>query len=268
MTDRFLQTELELDYHKSVLLRSSGITRSLKLSATKSGITGLFCMKLPVHCRQCAMLEANLSLTATEGLTTMKSVSHFVHFSLFRLLLDTGPLDYQECVVDIESRLRMEGVELKEEWQDEDFPIPLPEDDSTEADILAITGPGNQPGSLEVNENKGRKKLMAPDISLTLDPSDGSVLSDDLDESGEIDLDGLDTPSENSNEFEWEDDLPKPKTTEVIRKGSITEYTAAEEKEDGRRWRMFRIGEQDHRVDMKAIEPYKKVISHGGYGKI
>ncbi|KAM7157732.1 BCL2/adenovirus E1B 19 kDa protein-interacting protein 2 isoform 3-T3 [Molossus nigricans] len=159
----------------------------------------------------------------------------------------------------------MEGVELKEEWQDEDFPIPLPEDDSIEADILTVTGPESQPGSLEVNGNKVRKKLMAPDISLTLDPSDGSVLSDDLDESGEIDLDGLDTPSENSNEFEWEDDLPKPKTTEVIRKGSITEYTAAEEKEDGRRWRMFRIGEQDHRVDMKAIEPYKKVISHGGY---
>ncbi|XP_030892046.1 BCL2/adenovirus E1B 19 kDa protein-interacting protein 2 isoform X6 [Leptonychotes weddellii] len=100
----------------------------------------------------------------------------------------------------------MEGVELKEEWQDEDFPIPLPEDDSMEADILAVTGPESQP-----------------------------------------------------------DDLPKPKTTEIIRKGSITEYTAAEEKEDGRRWRMFRIGEQDHRVDMKAIEPYKKVISHGGY---
>uniref|UniRef100_A0A2K6C6M8 BCL2 interacting protein 2 n=1 Tax=Macaca nemestrina TaxID=9545 RepID=A0A2K6C6M8_MACNE len=177
---------------------------------------------------------------------------------------DIGSLDYQEFVVDIESRLRMEGVELKEEWQDEDFPIPLPEDDSIEADILAITGPEEQPGSLEVNGNKVRKKLMAPDISLTLDPSDGSVLSDDLDESGEIDLDGLDTPSENSNEFEWEDDLPKPKTTEVIRKGSIAEYTAAEEKEDGRRWRMFRIGEQDHRVDMKAIEPYKKVISHGG----
>ncbi|XP_072664942.1 BCL2/adenovirus E1B 19 kDa protein-interacting protein 2 isoform X5 [Canis lupus baileyi] len=156
----------------------------------------------------------------------------------------------------------MEGVELKEEWQDEDFPIPLPEDDGMEADILAVTGPESQP---EVNGNKVRKKLMAPDISLTLDPSDGSVLSDDLDESGEIDLDGLDTPSENSNEFEWEDDLPKPKTTEIIRKGSITEYTAAEEKEDGRRWRMFRIGEQDHRVDMKAIEPYKKVISHGGY---
>lgn len=45
---------------------------------------------------------------------------------------------------------------------------------------------------------------MAPDISLTLDPSDGSVWSDDLGESGEIDLDDLDTPSEDSNEFEWE----------------------------------------------------------------
>ncbi|XP_068954499.1 BCL2/adenovirus E1B 19 kDa protein-interacting protein 2 isoform X2 [Petaurus breviceps papuanus] len=175
----------------------------------------------------------------------------------------SGSLDCQEFVVDIEARLRMEGVELKEEWQDEDFPIPLPEDDNIEADVLS--GPEHQPGPLEVNGNKVRKKLMAPDISLTLDRSDGSILSDDLDESGEIDLDGLDTPSENSNEFEWEDDLPKPKTTEVIRKGSITEYTAAEEKEDGRRWRMFRIGEQDHRVDMKAIEPYKKVISHGGY---
>ncbi|XP_074090377.1 BCL2/adenovirus E1B 19 kDa protein-interacting protein 2 isoform X2 [Macrotis lagotis] len=177
----------------------------------------------------------------------------------------SSSLDYQEFVVDIETRLRMEGVELKEEWQDEDFPIPLPEDDSIEADVLAVAGSEHQPDPLEINGNKVRKKLMAPDISLTLDRSDGSILSDDLDESGEIDLDGLDTPSENSNEFEWEDDLPKPKTTEVIRKGSIAEYTAAEEKEDGRRWRMFRIGEQDHRVDMKAIEPYKKVISHGGY---
>lgn len=56
----------------------------------------------------------------------------------------------------------------------------------------------------EGNGTKLRKKLMAPDISLTLDPSEESVLSDDLDESGEIDLDDLDTPSENSNEFEWE----------------------------------------------------------------
>nr|XP_033776187.1 BCL2/adenovirus E1B 19 kDa protein-interacting protein 2 isoform X1 [Geotrypetes seraphini] len=177
----------------------------------------------------------------------------------------SGFLDRQESVATTEARLRMEGVELKEEWQDEDFPRPLPEDDHLEGDFLASTGDSHSaPNPLEVNGNKrGKKKLIAPDISLTLDRSDGSVLSEDFD-STELDLDDLDTP-EDSNEFEWEDDLPKPKTTEIHRKGSIPEYTASEEKEDGRRWRMFRIGEQDHRVDMKAIEPYKKVISHGGY---
>lgn len=62
------------------------------------------------------------------------------------------------------------------------------------------------------------------------------------------------------------DDLPKPKTTELLQKGveSIQEFSASEEREEGRRWRVFRIGEQEHRVDMKAIEPYKRVISHGG----
>ncbi|XP_030044313.1 BCL2/adenovirus E1B 19 kDa protein-interacting protein 2 isoform X2 [Microcaecilia unicolor] len=178
----------------------------------------------------------------------------------------SGTLERQESVATTEARLRMEGVELKEEWQDEDFPRPLPEDDQLEGDFLASTETDSHsaPNPLEVNENKrGRKKLIAPDISLTLDRSDGSILSEDFD-STELDLDGLDTP-EDSNEFEWEDDLPKPKTTDIHRKGSIPEYTASEEKEDSRRWRMFRIGDQDHRVDMKAIEPYKKVISHGGY---
>lgn len=51
---------------------------------------------------------------------------------------------------------------------------------------------------------KAKKKLAAPDISLTLDRSEGSLLSDELDESTELDLDDIDTPSENSNEFEWE----------------------------------------------------------------
>lgn len=62
------------------------------------------------------------------------------------------------------------------------------------------------------------------------------------------------------------DDLPKPKTTELLQKGveSVQEYSALDEREEVRRWRVFRIGDQEHRVDMKAIEPYKRVISHGG----
>lgn len=45
---------------------------------------------------------------------------------------------------------------------------------------------------------------------------------------------------------------------------SVQEYSAADERDESRRWKVLRIGEQEHRVDMKAIEPYKKVISHGG----
>ncbi|XP_013859061.1 BCL2/adenovirus E1B 19 kDa protein-interacting protein 2 isoform X2 [Austrofundulus limnaeus] len=179
----------------------------------------------------------------------------------------TGSLERQESVATTEARLRMEGVELKEEWQDEDFPRPLPEEEELEDKLFAGTSEETDPGYAVNQGKRTKKKLLAPDISLTLDRSEGSVLSDELEESTELDLDGIDTPSDNSNEFEWEDDLPKPKPTELLRKDveTVQEYSASEEREEGRRWRLFRVGDQDHKVDMKAIEPYKKVISHGGY---
>lgn len=54
------------------------------------------------------------------------------------------------------------------------------------------------------NGKNSKRRLLAPEISLNLDRSEGSMLSDELDESTELDLDGIDTPSDNSNEFEWE----------------------------------------------------------------
>lgn len=41
-------------------------------------------------------------------------------------------------------------------------------------------------------------------MSLTLDRSEGSLLSDELEEITDLDLDDMETPSDNSNEFEWE----------------------------------------------------------------
>eukprot|EP00063_Salmo_salar_P064814 XP_014039649.1 PREDICTED: BCL2/adenovirus E1B 19 kDa protein-interacting protein 2-like [Salmo salar] len=109
----------------------------------------------------------------------------------------------------------MEGVELKEEWQDEDFPRPLPEEEEEDIqlDEDLFTGPSGEGQSasaggysaLSGGGKKTKKKLAAPDISLTLDRSEGSLLSDELEEeSAELDLDDIDTPSDNSNEFEWE----------------------------------------------------------------
>ena len=45
---------------------------------------------------------------------------------------------------------------------------------------------------------------------------------------------------------------------------AIPEYSAAEERRDSTLWRSVAIGEQEHQVDMKCIEPYRRVVSHGG----
>ncbi|KAM9367425.1 protein prune homolog 2 isoform 2-T2 [Phaethornis superciliosus] len=126
------------------------------------------------------------------------------------------------------------------------------------------------PNSLDLNgSNPRRIKLTAPNINLSLDQSEGSVLSDDnLDTPDEIDInvDDLDTPDEaDSFEYTGQEDQTAPKDASQEESESIPEYTAEEEREDNRLWRTVVIGEQEQRIDMKVIEPYKKVISHGGY---
>ncbi|XP_071322519.1 protein prune homolog 2 isoform X1 [Trachinotus anak] len=115
-----------------------------------------------------------------------------------------------------------------------------------------------------------RKKLSAPRISLSLDQSEDDLgeTPDDLD----INVDDLDTPDEGDyldytdHETDWEAD-----TNTAGRSGTsepydpIPTYSAEEERQDGKLWRTVIIGEQEHRINMKIIEPYMRVISHGGY---
>ncbi|XP_074712266.1 protein prune homolog 2 isoform X1 [Strix uralensis] len=126
------------------------------------------------------------------------------------------------------------------------------------------------PNSLDLNGSHPRRiKLTAPNINLSLDQSDGSVLSDDnLDTPDEIDInvDDLDTPDEaDSFEYTGQEEQTATKDASQEESESIPEYTAEEEREDNRLWRTVVIGEQEQRIDMKVIEPYRRVISHGGY---
>ncbi|XP_072007018.1 protein prune homolog 2 isoform X4 [Engystomops pustulosus] len=126
------------------------------------------------------------------------------------------------------------------------------------------------PNSLDLNGSHARKiKLTAPNINLSLDHSEGSVLSDDnLDtpDELEINVDDLDTPDEaDSFDYTGNDDRPALGHSLQRDSESIHEYTAEEEREDNKLWRTVIIGDQEQRIDMKVIEPYKKVISHGGY---
>ncbi|XP_040211889.1 protein prune homolog 2 isoform X6 [Rana temporaria] len=126
------------------------------------------------------------------------------------------------------------------------------------------------PNSLDLNGSHARKiKLTAPNINLSLDHSEGSILSDDnLDTPDELDInvDDLDTPDEaDSFDYTGQDDRPALGHSVQQNFDSIEEYTAEEERADNKLWRTVIIGEQEQRINMKAIEPYKKVISHGGY---
>ncbi|KAK5870313.1 hypothetical protein PBY51_024963 [Eleginops maclovinus] len=139
-----------------------------------------------------------------------------------------------------EATLRMENLEVKDEWQDEDFPRPLPEygdmdpscgltDDRTPPLSLDVSPPGGGGG---VSSSRKRRTLVAPEMNLSLDRSEGSLLSDDfLDTPDDLDInvDDIDTPDEtdslefitNGNELEWEDDTPVASAKAAPADGSV-----------------------------------------------
>ncbi|KAM6985435.1 protein prune homolog 2 isoform 1-T1 [Aplochiton taeniatus] len=114
-----------------------------------------------------------------------------------------------------------------------------------------------------------RKKLSAPPISLSLDQSEDDLLEtpDDLD----INVDDLDTPDEGDyldytdHEMDWEDPPAANRSAAREPCEPIPTCSAEEERQDAKLWRTVVIGEQEHRINMKSIEPYQRVVSHGGY---
>ncbi|XP_008826481.1 bcl-2/adenovirus E1B 19 kDa-interacting protein 2-like protein isoform X2 [Nannospalax galili] len=124
-----------------------------------------------------------------------------------------------------------------------------------------------------------RKRLSAPELQLSLTEESGESgaspshsASSSSDGSLDLEIDELETPSDSEqldggHEFEWEDDLPRAEglvaseAAERLGRGCVWDVAG----EDGHRWRVFRTGQQEQRVDMTIIEPYKKILSHGGY---
>lgn len=160
-----------------------------------------------------------------------------------------------------EATLRMDSMEVKDEWQDEDFPRPLPEDGDGLTDnrsnvpsSLSVGGSGSGSGS---GPQRVRRPLVAPDLNLSLDQSDGSLLSDAVETPDDLDVDDVETPDD--TELEWEDDTPVASAKRLP--------GDAEEQSDssGRLWRTVIIGDQEQRIDMQAIRPYLRAVTHGGY---
>ncbi|XP_030640084.1 caytaxin [Chanos chanos] len=179
--------------------------------------------------------------------------------------------------------LRLDNMEVRDEWQDEDFPRPLPEEGSMEPACGLTEGRTSPPNSLHVGGSGGcsahrkRRTLVAPDMNLSLDQSEGSLLSDDLLDTPDdldINVDDIETPDDtdslefisNGNDLEWEDDTPVASAKAGPGDGADQVCDAVDGVGgNGRLWRTVIIGEQEHRIDMQVIRPYVRVISHGGY---
>ncbi|XP_060117315.1 bcl-2/adenovirus E1B 19 kDa-interacting protein 2-like protein [Heteronotia binoei] len=166
-------------------------------------------------------------------------------------------------------------MELKEEWQDDEFPRPLPEEVSEEDfEDCSLDSPAVAPNTLELcGRRRMKKRLAAPDLG------EGTVRSGESplhtpDGSLDINVDELETPSdselqegsENGHEYEWEDDLPRAqRLDDSLSKRFCSDRVVDFINQDGHTWRVFRLDEREQKVDLGAIGPYKRVISHGGY---
>ncbi|KAG9354049.1 hypothetical protein JZ751_012173 [Albula glossodonta] len=138
--------------------------------------------------------------------------------------------------------------------------------------VVCIPAP---PDSSDFQETRPqRKKLSAPPISLSLDQSEGSLLSDDaLDTPDDLDInvDELDTPDEDDfldyagRKLEWKGRLASNQMVGIESNEASSACGTEEERQDSKLWRTVIIGEQEHRINMKSIEPFQKVLSHGGY---
>lgn len=189
----------------------------------------------------------------------------------------------------------IQDMELREEWQDDGFPRPLPEDCGSPGGAGSPTGEQPAPPtSLALSGDGAKKRLVAPALSLTLSRRDShpsndgfsaAALSGTPDEtpSLNIDLDALETPSgsetgtlpDSSHELEWDDDLPRMARAGSGGGASASARSPIEQSEGlieldqvdskGRRWRKFCISGQEYHVNMSVLEPYLQVLSHGGY---
>ncbi|XP_069687778.1 protein prune homolog 2 isoform X3 [Periplaneta americana] len=244
-----------------------------------------------------AVVSATTTNTAITTTTTdnptrdrLDSALSLEGFDLELPTLDT----YQEEYVDFPSSPK----QLKECLEAHGLAMPLERDSGTtgrseeedEEDTSiyqAVLSPDCQdvrlkkerPGSLVAPQRGGRRKIrVSADIlagsgscgDTTADGDESSVESrlsdtDMLSPDDDPDLDALlspdfDTPDEMEDSIMERLGEPPPAAVPTI-----PELSAAEERAEARSWRSVIIAGLERRIDMKVIEPYKRVLSHGGY---
>ncbi|XP_060083778.1 protein prune homolog 2-like [Ylistrum balloti] len=147
---------------------------------------------------------------------------------------------------------RLRGIEFSEEWQDDDIPGMPPTEEEDDDDSSESSGSRSRHSSdssrgeegpvrpSNLNDLQKKKKMAAND----------NILTEDI---GDLDPALL-------GELEWENDTPIKSPAEPI-----PQYSAEEERQEARLWRLVEISGREQKIDLTVIEPFKRVLSHGGY---
>ncbi|CAH1790581.1 unnamed protein product, partial [Owenia fusiformis] len=189
---------------------------------------------------------------------------------------------------ELKARERSETVESYDSIEMSAHDTSLPEDIAMEIGLSPSNSDNEEntnngrPNTLNVTSPMGGKKKLIPMEFLlddegsyrSISKSEDDLLADEeerLNESADFEsvdtietptLEGIDqvqTPSIGSNSvFSAETPVQSPPTP-------IDELSAREEWEEQQQYRPVQIGQRQYQVDMKIIEAYKKVVSHGGY---
>ncbi|XP_069102103.1 uncharacterized protein [Argopecten irradians] len=152
------------------------------------------------------------------------------------------------------SKDRLRGIEFSEEWQDDDIPgmPPTEEEDDDDSSESSGSRSRHSSGSSQGEDYSGpvrptnltdlqkKKKLAA----------NANILTEDM---------GNDLDPALLGELEWENDTPIKSPAEPI-----PQYTAEEERQDAKLWRLVEIAGREQKIDLTVIEPFKRVLSHGG----
>lgn len=147
----------------------------------------------------------------------------------------------------------MEHVDLQDEWQDDDLMMM-----KTEAKFDITTKPTN------LDFERPKRKISVQLDAETTEGFESDALSD---------LDCLPTPEELSTpsdmglsprrvvgiDLEWDNDTP------IYESGTTLDKPKPSGNDATQSYRMVVIGDQQHKMDLQAIIPYKQVLTHGGY---
>uniref|UniRef100_A0A224YYL0 Exopolyphosphatase n=1 Tax=Rhipicephalus zambeziensis TaxID=60191 RepID=A0A224YYL0_9ACAR len=124
-----------------------------------------------------------------------------------------------------------------------------------------------RPSSLSGANRSRRKIKVNPDIlraQIGLDDDQKSLSSMSNKSDGDVfsPADDLATPDIETPDELGDSVLGRDDST---LSDSIPEMSAREEYAEERSWKTCNVGGVDRKIDMRVIEPYKKVLSHGGY---